>query len=91
VKGKLYTPAALPIWKEFIVLTGLETWVGSGTNLNALKNGKFISAAGNSIQRQFLKYNLFLFYGKSSLSLGKGWTGIAQTVYSLDGAGIEFR
>jgi hypothetical protein len=27
----------------------------------------------------------------SSLSLGIGWTGIAQTVYRLDGAGIEFR
>jgi hypothetical protein len=40
VKGKLYAPAALPLGKEFIVLTGLETWVGPATNLNTLKKRK---------------------------------------------------
>jgi len=40
VKGKLYTPAALALGKEFTVFAGLETWVGPGTNLNALKKRK---------------------------------------------------
>lgn len=33
-------PAALALSTEFIVLTGLETWVGSGNNLNTLKKRK---------------------------------------------------
>ena len=77
MKGKLYTPAALPRGKEFIVLTGIETRVGPGTDLNALKKREVYFCRRKHYPETIFKIQIILILWEFITFLGIGWTGIA--------------
>jgi len=60
VKGKLYTPPALALGKEFTVLAGLETRVGPGTNLKALKKRQLYFSRRELYPETIFKMQFFL-------------------------------